>query len=318
METLRSTVPARRRTIATTATAVSPTGDALVLDSCGYPNGAPTVDYAGAENAYFESTNAKPIGSYATEGNTKVTGFVDKGTFNKAIDKDLLKDGYVCVYNGENNYGVATTENCVAKVGDIYYATLQDAIDAANSGDTVELVKDVNTPEVTYGIDKALTIDLNGKTVTGSGYDGVFQIDNADAKVLIKNGNIVAVENTGSAGKYAMAIWACKAECEVTLENLNVSQKITHTDDKQMDMIYTSGGTIIINSGNFASGTPAWTLNCKDAAYKDGTANIIVNGGTFKGFDPMNGETEGKGIPASWRPVSAWIMWTASSLLSPV
>ncbi len=224
-----------------------------------------------------------------------MTGFVDKGTFNKAIDKDLLKDGYVCVYNGENNYGVATTENCVAKVGDIYYATLQDAIDAANSGDTVELVKDVNTPEVTYGIDKALTIDLNGKTVTGSGYDGVFQIDNADAKVLIKNGNIVAVENTGSAGKYAMAIWACKAECEVTLENLNVSQKITHTDDKQMDMIYTSGGTIIINSGNFASGTPAWTLNCKDAAYKDGTANIIVNGGTFKGFDPMNGETEGKG-----------------------
>lgn len=272
-----------------------PTGDALVLDSCGYPNGAPTVNYDGAENAYFESTNAKPIGSYATEGNTKVTGFVDKGTFNKAIDKDLLADGYVCVYNGENSYGVATTENCVAKVGDIYYATLQDAIDAANSGDTVELVKDVNTPEVTYGIDKALTIDLNGKTVTGSGYDGVFQIDNADAKVLIKNGNIVAVENTGSAGKYAMAIWACKAECEVTLENLNVSQKITHTDDKQMDMIYTSGGTIIINSGNFASGTPAWTLNCKDAAYKDGTANIIVNGGTFKGFDPMNGETEGKG-----------------------
>lgn len=272
-----------------------PTGDALVLDSCGYPNGAPTVNYDGAENAYFESTNAKPIGSYAAEGNTKVTGFVDKGTFNKAIDKDLLADGYVCVYNGENSYGVATTENCVAKVGDIYYATLQDAIDAANSGDTVELVKDVNTPEVTYGIDKALTIDLNGKTVTGSGYDGVFQIDNADAKVLIKNGNIVAVENTGSAGKYAMAIWACKAECEVTLENLNVSQKITHTDDKQMDMIYTSGGTIIINSGNFASGTPAWTLNCKDAAYKDGTANIIVNGGTFKGFDPMNGETEGKG-----------------------
>lgn len=272
-----------------------PTGDALVLDSCGYPNGAPTVNYDGAENAYFESTNAKPIGSYATEGNTKVTGFVDKGTFNKAIDKDLLKDGYVCVYNGENNYGVATTENCVAKVGDIYYATLQDAIGAAQNGATVVLVKDADTPEVTYVIDKALTIDLNGKTVTGSGYDGVFQIDNADAKVLIKNGNIVAVENTGSAGKYAMAIWACKAECEVTLENLNVSQKITHTDDKQMDMIYTSGGTIIINSGNFASGTPAWTLNCKDAAYKDGTANIIVNGGTFKGFDPMNGETEGKG-----------------------
>ena len=192
-------------------------------------------------------------------------------------------------------YAIRKISDCEAEINGTYYLKLQDAIDAANSGDTVVLVKDVNTPEVTYVIDKALTIDLNGKTVTGSGYDGVFQIDNADAKVLIKNGNIVAVENTGSAGKYAMAIWACKAECEVTLENLNVSQKITHTDDKQMDMIYTSGGTIIINSGNFASGTPAWTLNCKDAAYKDGTANIIVNGGTFKGFDPMNNQAEGKG-----------------------
>ena len=273
-----------------------PTGDALVLDSCGYPNGAPTVNYDGAENAYFESTNAKPIGSYATTGNTKVTGFVNKGTFNKAIDKDLLADGYVCVYNAEtNNYGVATTENCVAKVGDIYYATLQDAIDAAQNGATVVLVNDVDTPKVTYVIDKSLTIDLNGETVTGSGYDGVFQITDERAKVLIKNGDVVAVEGSGSAGNYAMAVWACAADCEVTLENLNVSQKITHTDDKQMDMIYTSAGTIIINSGSFESGTPAWTLNCKDAAYKAGTANIIVNGGTFKGFDPMNGETEGKG-----------------------
>lgn len=273
-----------------------PTGDALVLDSCGYPNGAPKVNYAGAEEAYFESANAKPIGSYATEGNTKVTGFVDKGTFNKAIDKDLLADGHVCVYNAEtNNYGVATTKNCVAKVGDIYYATLQDAIGAAQNGATVVLVNDVDTPKVTYVIDKSLTIDLNGETVTGSGYDGVFQITDERAKVLIKNGDVVAVEGSGSAGNYAMAVWACAADCEVTLENLNVSQKITHTDDKQMDMIYTSAGKIIINSGSFESGTPAWTLNCKDAAYKAGTANIIVNGGTFKGFDPMNGETEGKG-----------------------
>lgn len=41
-------------------------------------------------------------------------------------------------------------------------------------------------------------------TVTGSGYDAVFQIDNADAKVVIKNGKVVAVEQSGSAGKYTM------------------------------------------------------------------------------------------------------------------
>lgn len=62
-----------------------------------------------------------------------------------------------------------------------------------------------------------------------------------------------------------------------------------------MDMIYTSKGTIIINSGRFESGTSAWTLNCKDSAYKAGTAKIIVNGGTFVGYDPRNNAAEGAG-----------------------
>ena len=183
----------------------------------------------------------------------------------------------------------------VAKVGETEYATLEEAIAKAEAGQTVTLIADVNTPETTYVVSKNLTIDLNGKTVTGSGYDGVFQIDGADAKVLIKNGNVVAVEQSGSAGKYAMAVWACAENCEVTLQNLKVTQKITHTDDKQMDMIYTSKGTIIIDSGFFESGTPAWTLNCKDAAFKDGSAKIIVNGGEFVGFDPRNNKAEGTG-----------------------
>lgn len=189
---------------------------------------------------------------------------------------------------------VPTVKN-VAKVGDTEYATLKEAIANAEAGQTVTLIEDVNTPETTYVVSKDLTIDLNGKTVTGSGYDGVFQIDGKDVKVLIENGNVVAVEQSGTAGKYAMAVWACAENCEVTLEDLTVTQDITHTDDKQMDMIYTSKGKIIINSGSFTSGTPAWTLNCKDSAFKDGSAKIIVNGGTFTGFDPCNNAAEGKG-----------------------
>ena len=183
----------------------------------------------------------------------------------------------------------------VAKIGTAEYATLTDAIAAAKDGDTVTLTADINTPETSYYIQKSLTFDLGGKTLTGSGYDGVFNIEGENAAVLIKNGKIVAVEQTGTAGKYTMAVWACAAGCEVTLEDLDVSQQITHTDDKQMDMIYTSKGTIIINSGRFESGTSAWTLNCKDSAYKAGTAKIIVNGGTFVGYDPRNNTAEGAG-----------------------
>ena len=36
-------------------------------------------------------------------------------------------------------------------------------------------------------------------------------------------------------------------------------------------------------------------LNCLDGAYKDGTANIVVTGGTFVNFDPSNNTAEGAG-----------------------
>ena len=242
--------------------------------------------------------NCKDEYYQSKEANIEVNG----GTFvgfdpanNKAEGKgtNFVAAGYVSTKGADGNFVV--TEVKVAEVNGVAYATLSEAIAAANVGDTVKLLRDINTPEISYMISKSLTIDLNGMTVTGSGYDAVFQIDNADAKVVIKNGKVVAVEQSGGAGKYTMAIWASKAGCEVTLEGLDVSQKITHTDDPQMDMIYASGGTITINSGNFVSGTPAWTLNCNDTSYKNGTANIIVKGGTFVGFDPANNKAEGKG-----------------------
>lgn len=92
-----------------------------------------------------------------------------------------------------------------------------------------------------------------------------------------------------------MAVWLAGKDSTLTINGGEFSQKITHTDDKQMDMIYTSKGVITINGGTFRSGTPKWTLNINDNAYKDGSANIIVNGGTFVGYDPRNAENEGKG-----------------------
>ena len=59
-------------------------------------------------------------------------------------------------------------------------------------------------------------------------------------------------------------------------------------------------GTLIINGGFFQV-TPdiktndyRYTLNCIDANYKNGTANIIVKGGTFVNFDPSNNLAEGE------------------------
>lgn len=272
-----------------------PTGDALVLDSCGYPNGAPTVDYAGAENAYFESTNAKPIGSYATEGNTKVTGFVDKGTFNKAIDKDLLKDGYVCVYNGENNYGVATTENCVAKVGDIYYATLQDAIDAANSGDTVELVKDVDLTK-TVVVNKTITLDMGGKKLHNT--NGIWNDANRDWSLISVRSGDLTITGNGT-------LDALEDDCYAV--DVRDNGKLTIENGKfvgNISAVYNRGGEVTIKDGDFSikqlnsnnvQDGYGLLINCYDESYKNGEATITITGGTFQNFDPMNNQAEGVG-----------------------
>ena len=60
-------------------------------------------------------------------------------------------------------------------------------------------------------------------------------------------------------------------------------------------------GTLVINGGTFACepfDDPYgynFLINCVDSAYKNGTAKVIINGGTFINFDPSNNSAEGAG-----------------------
>ena len=61
-------------------------------------------------------------------------------------------------------------------------------------------------------------------------------------------------------------------------------------------------GTLTINGGTFACepyDNPAYgnkfLINCIDSAYKDGSAKVIIKGGTFINFDPSNNSAEGAG-----------------------
>ena len=61
-------------------------------------------------------------------------------------------------------------------------------------------------------------------------------------------------------------------------------------------------GTLIINGGTFACepySNPTYgynfLINCLDSAYKNGTAKVVIQGGTFINFDPSNNSAEGAG-----------------------
>ena len=90
-------------------------------------------------------------------------------------------------------------------------------------------------------------------------------------------------------------------------------------------------GTLIINGGTFACepfGDPYgcnFLIDCVDSAYKNGTAKVIINGGTFVNFDPSNCTAEGA-APTSWpmvtrsclrlRPTATFgILWLLSNSL---
>jgi len=74
-------------------------------------------------------------------------------------------------------------------------------------------------------------------------------------------------------------------------------------------------GTLIINGGTFACepySNPTYgynfLINCLDGAYKNGTAKVVIQGGTFINFDPSNCTAEGAGtnfVAAGYKVVSA-------------
>ena len=272
-----------------------PTGDALVIDNCGYPNDKPTVSFGDTNAPNFVSANAKPIGSYARDGYTKVTGFVDKGTFNKAIDSELLAKNHVCVYKEAGKYGVATTENCVAKVGDIYYATLQDAIDAAQNGATVVLVNDVDLTK-TVVVKKTITLDMNGKKLHNT--NEIWNDTNRDWSLISVRSGDLTITGNGT-------LDALKDDCYAV--DVRDNGKLTIENGKfvgNISAVYNRGGEVTIKDGDFSikqlnsnnvQDGYGLLINCYDESYKNDEATITITGGTFQNFDPMNNQAEGAG-----------------------
>jgi hypothetical protein len=69
-------------------------------------------------------------------------------------------------------------------------------------------------------------------------------------------------------------------------------------------------GTLIVNGGYFEVSNPEadyrYVLNCTDANYKNSTAQIIVQGGSFLNWNPANNASEGAGtnfVPAGYTVV---------------
>ena len=149
-----------------------------------------------------------------------------------------------------------TTE--VAEVSGVKFATLAEAIAAAKDGDTVTLLADATEDVV---VDKNITLDLGGKTLTGtnSGY-ATLSIQNG-ATTTIKNGSIV-----GSTSYYTIEIIK-GSNATATFENLTATAG--NTGSSMID----NWGTLTITSGTYKGG-----LN---VVKSEEGSTLVINGGKF-------------------------------------
>ena len=195
--------------------------------------------------------------------------------------------------------------DAVAKIGDVYYVTLADAVAAAEDGETVTLLADlVSANALTQRVDvnasgKAITIDLNGKTIAvthTSGNGSAFNI--VSGTVTIKNGTI---DGTGVMEGTAGGVTVADGICLVTVRSgatLNLEDGVAMVvNSKNGCCVYPfDGGTVNISGGTYENKTT------EVYQYKDGFRGMTVNqenvadqlihitGGTFKGNDPQLGD----------------------------
>ena len=180
---------------------------------------------------------------------------VSGGTFSSAVKEEYCATGYIPTTNSDGTYGVKEGVY-VAKVDNVKYETLQAAFDAAKTGDTVTLLKDV-TEDVT--INKDITLDLGGKTLTNT--------DAGKATVTIAKGATATVQNGSIIGGTSYY----NIQNNGTATFTGVTATAGNTGSSMID----NWGTLTIESGTYEGG-----LN---VVKSEEGSTLTINGGKFTG-----------------------------------
>ena len=225
------------------------------------------------------------------EGNvTAPSGKISGGKFkvvNPPYDWNLAdgksfeqKDGYYCV--------VDDTNTKVAEVGDVQYATLEEAIKKAQSGQTVELLANATVLERIAIADKNITIDTNGYSVIYSGdadhKSAIIDLEGKAQVVVTGNGTFTFNDAYLDYNGFGY-IFRLYDNSVLTIENGTYYAGLTCVQVGDSSAAY-------IKDGHFSASTDWkdtwWVLNRID----NNNSKFYVSGGTFVNYDPTNSDTE--------------------------
>ena len=259
---------------------------------------------------FTAKTGNKAIKAYDWKDNTE-SAFtandkinVSGGTFSSAVKEEYCATGYIPTTNSDGTHTVKKGVY-VAQVGSTKYESLAAAIGAAQDGDTVTLLKDIDLPATAVVKGKTITLDLNGKTISNSA-DICNESKYAWSLISVRDNGDLTINDTTGGGKLKAKENDCFALDVYAYDTKNVEDtKLTINAGNyvgNISAVYAFTGKATINGGHFSiqqkeSGSDPYrlTLNCYDSSYTAGRAGFTVNGGTFENFDPRNNPAEGAG-----------------------
>ena len=244
----------------------APTGDAVVIDACGYPNGDPAIEISGGT---FESENASAVADYQYNGNEAEEILVTGGTFDSNVSKYIpsgmkQEDGEVVIDN----------EKAVASVNGVGYDDLQEAIENAGNSDTVKLLKETTseTP-IIISEGQSFTLDLGGNVLTIQGTQEVRDVQAfGEGKVtqtaIVNNGTLTIANGT----------IITTADCN----SITNTGTLEITQDTVLSNSYEtySGRNLIVNLGGTVTTAGQLTSTANNGICTYG-GNIAVTGGTI-------------------------------------
>ena len=176
---------------------------------------------------------------------------------------------------------------------------------AANAGDTIALTEDIELVPRTIiqlgittamTIDHDITLDLGGHAIRWAASEQSKDFNDAQVFFAVENGAKVTVTGAGSVDatlgqNTSYAFWVNSEAAVLTIENGLFTGSPS--------AVQVTEGTLNVNGGDFrlAAGVPAenakYVVNCIDANFKTGAANVDLKGGTYC-FDP-SANPEGAG-----------------------
>ena len=239
-------------------TCTEPCSEESKNTECPVCSADPALCKAKGEQSEPEASDTEP--TKTQQGDTEASKA--KPTLLEAEDEGLLP-------------AAEEVENPAAKIGEKAYATLADAINAAQDGDTIILQRDL-TESVTIESKQNLTLKLNGKTLTGKeGSTPVIAVNGSNNLTVI-GGKITGGTNGG------IRIENSK---DATIENCIIQNNTTTGVSKNgTDVSLGAGGGVYVRDGALA--IKASTIQGNTATRGGGVyadhATVTVEGSTIQ------------------------------------